>query len=366
MRTYHMADILPLLGLPYPPQGGSSYYIPCPCCDSGRHKHLNISLTKDVFRCPRCGFSGGLFDLYAHYTGVKREDVLGELVRRLGGEDAGYASGIQSGSRSVPCSPCPSQPTEVTDNPPTDVDTRNATYRALLDMLSLASDHAENLLARGLSHEAIAANGYRTTPVAGAKAMARKLMADGHYLAGVPGFYRDAADQAWTFTHCQRGMLIPVRDCQGRIQGLQIRRDNAERRKFRWVSSAELPEGCRAEGWIHIAGPAREQVLLTEGPMKADVIHFLTGQTVLAVPGVNALTRLEAVLRDLMASGVRHVMTAFDMDFMTNAHVRSGYNDLTWMLHGLGLTFGTYLWQPEYKGLDDYVWECLMRKSHAQ
>ncbi|HBU11346.1 MAG TPA: hypothetical protein DEB31_01005, partial [Clostridiales bacterium] len=262
-----MADIIPLLGLPYPPQGRSSYYIPCPCCDSGRKKHLNVSLTKDVFRCPRCGFSGGLFDLYAYYTGVQREDVRAELVKRLGGDDDAKPSVVPKAQGSRRPAPSP----QYLDNPATDVDTRDATYRALLAMLSLASDHWENLHKRGLSHEVIAQSGYKTTPAAGTKALARKLMAGGHYLAGVPGFYRDEKDRAWTFTNNQRGILIPVRDHHGRIQGLQIRRDNAEKRKFRWVSSAELTDGCRAEGWVHIAGPVREQALLTEGPMKADV-----------------------------------------------------------------------------------------------
>ena len=126
------------------------------------------------------------------------------------------------------------------------------------------------------------------------------------------------------------------------------------------MSSTERLDGCRAEGWVHIAGPIREQVLLTEGPMKGDFIHHLTGQTVVAVPGVNTLTQLERVLTELMDLGVRHIMTAFDMDMMKNHHVQNGYFDLIWMLQRIGIKFGTYLWHPEYNGLDDYVWECLM------
>lgn len=358
---YRMADIVSLLGLPYPPQGRSSYYVSCPCCDSGhgRKKHLNINLAKDVFRCPRCGCSGGLFDLYALFTGVNREDVLDELKRRIGSDEDHSSPGKKmkpdiTQSFSIPVN---------IDCPPTDIDTRDETYRALLGKLELASDHRAALLKRGLSEEVIARNEYKTTPAVGAKVLAKQLLADGHYLAGVPGFYRDKADQQWTFAQNQRGILIPVRDRMGRIQGLQIRRDNAIKRKFRWVSSAERLDGCRAEGWVHIVGPIREQVLLTEGPMKGDVIHHLTGQTVIAVPGVNTLTQLQLVLGELMALGVRHVMTAFDMDFLQNHHVQNGYFDLVWMLHRMGLGFGTYLWHPEYNGLDDYIWECLMQRQ---
>ena len=59
MDIFHMSDIIPQIGLPYPPYGRSNYNVPCPCCDDEPHaKHLNINLQKDVFRCPRCGFSG--------------------------------------------------------------------------------------------------------------------------------------------------------------------------------------------------------------------------------------------------------------------------------------------------------------------
>ena len=73
MEPFHMSDVIPLLGLPTPPAGKTNYYIPCPCCDDKpKSRHLNINLRKDVFRCPRCGFSGGVFDLYAYYARIPR------------------------------------------------------------------------------------------------------------------------------------------------------------------------------------------------------------------------------------------------------------------------------------------------------
>ena len=65
-------------------------------------------------------------------------------------------------------------------------------------------------------------------------------------------------------------------------------------------------------------------LVLTEGPVKADVIHTLTGLTVLAVPGVNALTQFEAALTDLRSEGLIEIKTAFHMDFSTNQHVQNG------------------------------------------
>lgn len=345
METFHMWDIVSLLGLPMP-SGRSSYYIQCPCCDENpRKKHLNINLKKEVFRCPRCGIFGGIFDLYALYTGVPRDKVRKELVERLGPPEL-----ITHQKKKVVSE-------QKEECPLADIESRNHAYAALLSKLSLAADHKENLLNRGLKEPDIERLGYKTTPIVGMSAIAKQLQSEGLSLAGVPGFYRDK-NGAWTFVHEKRGILIPVRDWFGRIQGLQIRRDNVSRRKFRWVSSAEMEDGCRAEGWTHLAGKVRPTILLTEGPMKADVIYALTGLTVLAVPGVNSLTQLQMTLEDLRSEGLAQIKTAFDIDFTTNHHVQNGYNSLLQLLGNMGFTFGTYLWDPRYKGLDDYVWAC--------
>lgn len=341
MELFHMVDVIPLLGLPTPPAGKSSYNIPCPCCDDKpKGRHLNINLQKNVFRCPRCGFSGGVLDLYAFYAKIPREKALEELLTRKGQ------------------TLCPRQPLpEVEENPLTGVEERHATYTALLQNLTLASDHRENLLSRGLSPEEIHRLGYKTTPVLGFSSLAKRLREKGLYMAGVPGFYKSQGQ--WTLKIPGRGILIPVRDVQGQIQGLQVRLDNVEKRKFRWLSSNGLEEGCSAKTWVHLAGEPRPLVLLTEGPMKADVIHFLTGQTVLAVAGVNSLSQLRPVLEELRAAGMEQIMTAFDMDYLVNPHVQNGQENLKRLLEECGITYGTYLWDPQYKGLDDYIWGCL-------
>lgn len=90
--------------------------------------------------------------------------------------------------------------------------------------------------------------------------------------------------------------------------------------------------------------------------MKADVIHALSGLTVLAVPGVNALQRLEEALTELRTQGVREIKTAFDMDYIANCYVQSAYDKLMALLGRMGFRYGTYVWDPRYKGLDDFIW----------
>lgn len=354
MEIFHIWDVISLLGLPTAPSGRSSYYIPCPCCDSKqREKHLNINLKKEVFRCPRCGISGGIFDLYSLYTGVPRDKVRKALVERLGvPEQFHHTQKKVVVEKSVEC-------------PVADIDIRHRTYTALLSKLSLSADHQENLLGRGLTSDEIVWLGYKTTPIIGMEEIAKQLQREGCLLPGVPGFYRNESG-TWRFVQTQRGILIPVRDYQGRIQGLQIRRDNSRKRKFRWVSSNEKKDGCHAEGWTHLAGSPAPRILLTEGPMKADVIHRLTGMTVLAVPGVNALAQLELTLIKLQESGIEEIKTAFDMDFAMNPHVQIGYQKLLELLAQMKFRFGTYIWDAAYKGLDDYVWEYCFQKHRIQ
>jgi len=356
MVEIHISDIIPLIGIPGPPNGKSAYNISCPCCDDNpRKKHLNINLQKDVFCCPRCHFSGGVFDLYAYYSGVDRSKVRNVLLDRLGLKDSGpTCEGSEKRERRTIPQPPIQQEIEL---PLTDLDTRHETYAALLAKLSLASDHRENLLSRGLTDDQIQMLGYKTTPVVGLTAIAKQLQSDGYYLAGVPGFYH-TKDGTWSLVKEKRGILIPVRSPEGKIQGLQVRRDYAKSGKFRWISSVGKQDGCKAECWTHTIGSPSETVLLTEGPMKADIVNHLTGMTVVSVPGVNSLNHLRETMHYLQSHGTVRVMTAFDMDYLKNPHVRGGYYNLASLLAEMGLSYGTYLWDPQYKGLDDYVWHC--------
>jgi len=354
MEIFHITDVISLLGLPMPPRGRSSYYVQCPCCDElPRNRHLNINLKKNVYRCPRCGISGGIFDLYTLYTGVPRDKVRKVLAEKLGAP-----MNLKSDRKKIISN-------QIIECPVADIEARHATYSALLSKLSLAKDHRQNLLDRGLSDEDIVRLDYKTTPVVGMSAIAKQLRSEGCYLAGVPGFYRtDNGD--WSFIQEKRGILIPICDKKGRIQGLQIRRDDVQKRKFRWVSSTDKKDGCRAESWTHVVGQIRPIALLTEGPMKADVIHALTGLTVIAVPGVNTLTHLKKTLTEMQKEGLCEIKTAFDMDMSTNHHVRSAYINLLSLLDEMNFRFGTYVWDPRYKGLDDYIWEYCFRRRHSK
>lgn len=357
---YQMRDVVPLLPIPQPFQGKTSYNIPCPICEapgSGK-RHLNINLKKNVFCCPKCGrFSGGVLDLYAFYENIPRAEAYEHLQARLDGKRTCADYGKRP-ERKVP------KPPEITEATLADVDTRHRVYSALLARLSLTPDHRENLLGRGLVDDEIARLQYRTAPTSGLTAVAASLEGEGYPLLGVPGFYRNKQGE-WTLASYRRGILIPCRDRLGRIQSLHIRLDKKLGRggKFLTFSSPDKQSGCGAQNWCHVVGSVQPEILLIEGYMKADIVHYFTDQTVVAIPGVASIQQLESVLKELIDLGVKHIMTCFDMDYMKNWHVEGAYGRLREMLGGFNVTFGTYLWDPAYNGLDDYIWKFWMNKG---
>lgn len=337
---FKMADVLPLLGIPYP-HGKRVFYIKCPCCDDTK-RHLNINLEKDAFRCPRCGFSGGVLDLYAFYAGTDRKGAFSQIRDRIGLTESCVAQ-----KRIVETNPA------IIDSPITDVETRHQTYSELLSLLSLASDHCANLRGRGLSDEAIRTNQYKTMPMVGFRSIARHLQERGCYLEGVPGFYKDKYGY-WALHKEKRGILLPARDIEGRIQSLHVRLDDETDGKFRWLTSIGCMYGCGAGSNPHIAGKPTETILLTEGILKADIVHHLTGRTIISVQGVSALSSLGAFLDCLWAQGVRIICTAYDMDYMVNPNVQKDLLRLYALLQKKGFLFKTLLWDPRYNGVDNW------------
>ena len=97
--------------------------------------------------------------------------------------------------------------------------------------------------------------------------------------------------------------------------------------------------------------------------MSECIIHALTGRTVVAVPGVHSIAKLKGAMEKLKEHGLREVKTAFDMDFIVNLNVQEALGNIRALLNELGLKNSAYVWDSRYKGLDDYIWECKMKKK---
>lgn len=245
------------------------------------------------------------------------------------------------------------------DRPPpplASVGRRHLAYSALLDALPLAGRHADDLIRRGLDDLAIVRAGYATIERDWRRtAEIVEALAIFDDFENVPGFFKRA--DSWRLNiDAAPGYLIPARDVEGRIQGLQIRRDRGVR--YLWISSAGRPGGASSGAPVHFARPdlyRGESVILTEGGLKADVIAHLLGVAVVAVAGVTSFGEELglALRRDL--PGLAKVQVAFDADWREKAPVAKALRRAARILTRAGLDVEVLTWDPAHKGLDDHL-----------
>ena len=348
-----MSDALRLLGIENP-SGRSNFNIACPACSSGREKKLNINLSKDVFCCPKCSSGGGVVAFYAFMKhGIDPDAIKNNPDLKLKILDE-MKGGVPDYGNDVARKPKRKEKVSI-EARMASIKKRDRLYNEFLDSLVLDKEDMENLLSRGLTESEIVKNGYKSVN----NDFSFQNIPDFNPL-GVPGFYKE--NNAWKIRNYGAGFYIPVRDLNGRIQGCQIRLRSGKLR-YLWLSSPELESGVGAETWSHFVGVPEETVMITEGPLKADIIYRFTKQPVIAVPGVSCLSHMEKMLISLKKVGVSKVLTCFDMDYKTNENVRKAYLKLISIIKDCGMSPKRLIWDENFKGYDDYLLHIHQQKS---
>lgn len=239
-----------------------------------------------------------------------------------------------------------------------DADRTHAVYTALLERLTLAPAHADNLLdVRGLSDTTIAANLYATVPNAkGRRHLAASLARD-FDLRNVPGFYRQ---DSWRLNTKHAGFYIPCRDARGRIAGCQIRRDSKDEPKYVWLSSNGLPEGVTSGAPVHFAKPdlatRTRRAIITEGILKADICAEMLDCCVIGFAGASSFPHdVGAQLRESLPR-LAEVAIAYDADLHTKPEVKAALLRVHDSLRRAGVRVQAWTWDlSEGKGFDDYL-----------
>lgn len=251
---------------------------------------------------------------------------------------------------------------------------KNLVYTAMLRSLKLEKKHLENLtVKRGMSLASVVNNGYRSTvkDKEDCSRVARQIMEAG-ITPNEAGFYKD--DTGYKMVPLDSGFIIPFRNLEGKIQGCQIRYDEGNTR-YVTLSSKKWTGGKIAKSQYHIACqrfvyngkiyPKHNGVVaITEGALKADCIFDLYSQAygldkaipVIAIAGVNCISVLEPVLRELKSQGVTIIYDLFDMDYIKNKEVQKAMQKLKNLIESLGLKYIRKDWDIEKgKGFDDYL-----------
>ncbi|MBQ1735988.1 MAG: hypothetical protein II038_14170 [Lachnospiraceae bacterium] len=348
----------------------------CPLCGHKGYT-LNVNFSKDAFKCPKCGTKGGAVALYAAvrfgepYT--PRTSRAKEITTALYEELNGSEQEIQH-KRIRPAQPLPLV------IPPAPDSMKNAVYSAIMDLpyLKLSAKHQENLLKRGISlnrlqnYRTIPANWngsvvtapdfeekLRGLPVRVPKEMAllglrviQDLQAAGFSdFKGIPGMFKIGSQ--WCF-YMTPGMLIPTKNEKRQIVCFQIRKDYGSLR-YMTLSNKLLPSSVQdGIARYHVTsnlkkGQKEFKVLLTEGPLKADVIASLSRDpvVVIAIQGINVTSCLDPILEWLKSNDVKKIYCCLDMDRITNKNVRSGSVALRKLLMSRGFKFPAMCWDQD-------------------
>lgn len=363
---FRCTDGLDYVGAHYPAHK-NNIYIDCPWC--GGKKKLNVVLSgskEHLFHCAKCDTSANTIIYVAEVRGISSKEAYAEVCN--------YAN-VPLYEREPKPEPKESKEEPVVELLP--IKERNKTYRYLLSLFRLEDREKDDLLKRGFDEDSIARLGYKTYNTRNnydeCKRLARILLNKGLTLKGVPGFYKHYKD--WTFVKHTNSLLIPYRDFNARIQGFQIRLRKEDIKgdipKYFWVSSAKKYGGAFSEGcggsFLHFAtdftwneaegineAVLDETVVLTEGALKADLFHHLTGKPCLAMPGVNAYQSFLDVIPYLKEKGVKKIILAFDMDYIDKIEVKKAEAKIKEIILKNDFQFVRATWNSEFKGIDDY------------
>lgn len=340
---FSILDVATRLGLKITGVYGDEYTAKCPLCgdkpDSHRG-HLYLNVKTNQYYCHLCGNGGGSLKLYASCRGLDYKEAYKELINDLYIEQLNCNRKITTVRNEEYIAP---------------LEERDRVYNALLDILTLEKEHIQNLKKRGLELKDIAELKYRSVPTNKEKIMeiCDKLSRQ-YKLKGIPGFYTN--NGKWTFD-CPSGIFIPVRDINGKIKGMQIRIDEpGDKGKYRWFSSNGRENGVKARSWAHITKNRGAEIVITEGPLKADVAAKLSGATFIGLPGVNAVKELETTLQELKLPKNSVVYIAYDMDKKKNIQVLNAEKKVVEKIEEIGLVSKVIEWDYEKgKGIDDYL-----------
>lgn len=276
---------------------------PCPICGG----HSLMARGRGV-RC--AGFS---LDFVSYCT---RDEVSGRLPLDVSVSPAAYKHLLR-----IPCDCGGMHGVEIPQKPRTafepkttlHVEVRDAIYSRLIEQLPFRDEAIADLERRGLPRWAAEAHGFRSLPQRGRQhleirdRLVREFRAE--VLLRCPGLHDKNGNIGIRTTATGDAYLVPYRDEEGRITGLQIKYLGGK---------YQTPFGSVLAEVYCVAGPVRPgcDLWLTEGGTKAIVsAHLRPGTVFFGVAGQSLTHRhIDAVLR----VNPRRVIVALDREVNAN------------------------------------------------
>lgn len=218
-----------------------------------------------------------------------------------------------------------------------DVDTLDKVYSIFskgneyLGKERLSEEHKSHLLNhRHLTEDEIKEVGYFTFPKGFATRKILKTLEENEIpvdtLKKVPGFFYDKTTERYTFTTYSSAIGIPIRNKDGKIVAIQVRKDTVKEKdnRYIWFSSAWVQGkkdklyGCSCGAPINVIYPKDKRtsaIYITEGHFKAIQIANKFGAIAISVQGVSTWKSVLPVLKEIPHS---HICIAYDADMAYN------------------------------------------------
>ena len=376
--SYSMRDVLSLLQadgyITERIPAGGEFRCSCPKCGKGKKidRSFCVDLDKEIYHCFKCDFSGKFpQNLYADLNNIDRGEANKEILSRLGIDTK---TAYKPRTRKV-SEPNASIDAEAVIAP---AEKRDKVYRTILKNLYLSDKHKEDLLNRGLTEREISELGYKTLPgdnedmktIWGCLDALKNNKLDPE---GCAGLFKTPKKNMWMLKAPKKNViLVKQMSFDAKLTGFQMRRNSEDLRegdeKYLWWSTKNDNHGARPAGMVHYAvdfeknsegafqpkiyeGKSGEKYMcITEGAMKGDIAHMISGKPFVCIPGVGILKDLEADLPKLKALGVTTFIICYDTDQLMNMNVLKHQETLAKMLidNGFKVKNGT-IWDITYK-----------------
>ena len=374
-----LQEVLKMCNIDFPT--GTKVRIRCPFCQTSKiNKDFQIDFSTESFGCFKCGITSRYgISFYALYRGISNKEAYKEIVNQLGMPENNQKPHFRPREN-----PKPQVSEDATIAP---IEILDQTYRKLMEKLSLSEKNKEDLLSRGFTEDEILSVGYVTYPKKDPDTITKEyftipkdLLDESCVLQGVPGFFRTKNKGVWSLCLRKGGILVPYRDFNNHIQGFQLRKNDEELEvdeetgereyKYSWIASGGLIDGCKASAKIHYAVDFKwnpdqhsfspdikgNRIMLTEGAMKGDLAHAISGIPIICVPGVSSAQ--EALLENiplLKSIGIDTIVIAYDMDRVMNLSVAKALRAIKELIESNGMTCLQTSWSNKVMHIDKSI-----------
>jgi len=253
---------------------------------------------------------------------------------------------------------------------------RNLIYQKFLSYFTISDTTMQSFIhSRGFSKELIKYLEYKDYDRSHIFQISQELYDIYGDLTGIPGAYLKEKNnfKYWMFGGMDKSVLLPCRALnkenifeKGPIQAINYRIPGAEKKKYRYLSSADKQNGTSSGAPVHVSVPMilkkKNIIGITEGIIKADYWANRTGMIVLSVMGVSTWRTAISVVKDIQSLiNLEGVIVAFDADKKNNEYVRLYENNLINALKEIRIKTAEAYWNLSLgKGIDD-----LLKNGHS-